>query len=327
MPEVKLLTESELRQYLCLDKKLIDVIDQAFATLAKGEVIMPPVLSMELPMVNGEVDVKTAFIPGLDSFTIKISPGFFNNPQLGLPSLNGLMVTFEANTGLVKAVLLDNGYLTDLRTAAAGGVAARYLAPKNASHAGVIGAGLQAKLQVQALLLERDINHLRVWARNRSQAEAYAKNYSTEFGIKITVSDSIQALLKESQVVITTTPSKQALIQPQWLHPELHITAMGSDSPEKNEIAPEALEQANCLVVDRISQSIERGEMRSAVEAGIDLKPIELGSVCNGENRGRTADNQVTICDLTGTGIQDTAIADYVLNLSQKNSLGTIVTT
>ena len=105
-----------------LDLALVDVIERAFAALQAGGVVMPPILSMDLAEANGEVDVKTAYIPGFDGFAIKVSPGFFDNPALGLPSLNGLMILFSAQTGLVQAVFLDNGYLTDLRTAAAGGL-------------------------------------------------------------------------------------------------------------------------------------------------------------------------------------------------------------
>jgi ornithine cyclodeaminase/alanine dehydrogenase-like protein (mu-crystallin family) len=118
--EVTVLTESDLRRLVRLDLPAIDVVERAFAALASGAVVMPPVLSMAIPEANGEVDVKTAYIPGFDGFAIKVSPGFFDNPKIGLPSLNGLMILFSAKTGLVEALLLDNGYLTDVRTAAAG---------------------------------------------------------------------------------------------------------------------------------------------------------------------------------------------------------------
>ena len=121
-------TEAELRRLVSLDLTTVDVIEAAFATLARGGVQMPPILSMHLPELNAELDVKTAYVPGLSGFAVKISPGFFDNPARGLPSTSGLMVVLSSQTGRVRAVLLDNGYLTDIRTAAAGGVAARWLA-------------------------------------------------------------------------------------------------------------------------------------------------------------------------------------------------------
>lgn len=328
MPDITLLTETELRRCVTLDSMLIDVIDTAFASLCSESVIMPPVLSMDLPMVNGEVDVKTAYVPGLDTFAIKISPGFFDNPAKGLPSLNGLMVNFAADTGLVRSVLLDNGYLTDLRTAAAGGVAARHLAPHRVPVAGVIGTGVQAELQLRALLLEREVDDILVWGRDSHKAREFAERMQTMTAKPVQAVTDRAALVRESTVVITTTPSRQPLIDAAWLHPGLHITAMGSDAPDKNELDPQILREADRLVVDRITQSIERGEMRAAIESGAitaDHPADELGLLCAGQAVGRSDKHQVTVCDLTGTGIQDTAIADHVQRLAIEQQLGQLI--
>lgn len=329
MTDINILTESELRQCVVLDKQLIDIIDQAFAQLAAGDVIMPPVLSMDLPQVNGEVDVKTAYIPGLDSFAIKVSPGFFDNPLKGLPSLNGLMVTLSADTGIVKSILLDNGYLTDIRTAAAGGVSFRHLAPQNIKTAGIIGCGIQARLQAQALLIERDVTQLLVWGRDIEKAEKYASEQSDVLGIPVDVASGPQELVDQSQVVITTTPSAEPMIQADWLHPGLHITAMGSDSAEKNELDPLILNKADRFVVDRRQQSIERGEMRSAIKAGLMSSQeavIELGELCQSKKHRRQSEQEITVCDLTGTGVQDTAIANHAVVVAKSKGFGTVLT-
>src|SRR4029077_7484741 len=138
MPKIRVLTEGELRGCIALDLTVIDCIEGAFHALAAKPVVMPPILRLDIPEHRGEVDVKTAYVPGLDSFALKVSPGFFDNPKIGLPSLNGLMILFSARTGLVEAVLLDNGYLTDVRTAAAGAVAADHLARRDAQRAGIV---------------------------------------------------------------------------------------------------------------------------------------------------------------------------------------------
>ena len=136
MPDIRILTEAQLRDVVALDRETVDVIENGFRALAGGGVVMPPVLSMAIEEAHGEVDVKTAYVPGFDGFALKVSPGFFDNPKIGLPSLNGLMILLSATTGLVQAVFLDNGYLTDIRTAAAGAVAARHLAPEDLAVAG-----------------------------------------------------------------------------------------------------------------------------------------------------------------------------------------------
>ena len=135
------MTEAHLGQVVDLDLDAVDCIESAFCALSGGEVVMPPILSMSIEEFNGEVDVKTAYVPGIESFAIMMSPGFFDNPNLGLPSTSGLMVLFSVRTGMVEAVLLDNGYLTDVRTAAAGAVAARHLAKADERHACIVGFG------------------------------------------------------------------------------------------------------------------------------------------------------------------------------------------
>ncbi|GMG85250.1 ectoine utilization protein EutC [Paralimibaculum aggregatum] len=315
--EIRIVTEAELRGAVGLDRALVDVIENAFRALASGRVVMPPILSMEIAEANGEVDVKTAYIPGFEGFAIKVSPGFFDNPARGLPSLNGLMILFSATTGLVQAVFLDNGYLTDLRTAAAGAVAARHLAPEAVETAGVIGTGAQARLQMQAAHLERRFARGLVWGRDAARAAACAAELSASLGVPVEAAADPARLVAESQLVITTTPARQPVLEAGWLHPGLHITAMGSDQAGKNEIDPAALAAADLYVCDRVSQCEALGELRAALAAGLWHRgtPPELGAVIAGSAPGRTDAEQVTICDLTGTGAQDTAIASHVRGL------------
>ncbi|HSK39497.1 MAG TPA: ornithine cyclodeaminase family protein, partial [Arenibaculum sp.] len=248
MTRMHILTERDLRDCVALDGTAIAVVADAFAALAGGGVAMPPILRLDVPEHNGEVDVKTAYVPGLDGFAIKISPGFFDNPKRGLPSVNGMMVVLDAETGLVRSVLLDNGYLTDIRTAAAGAVAARHLAPAACRTAGVIGAGVQARLQMEALRLVRDFERLIVWARDRDKAARYAGEMTDRLGLPVTVAGSAEELVRACDVVVTTTPSRQPLIEAGWLRPGQHVTAMGSDAEHKNELAPAVLARADRLV-------------------------------------------------------------------------------
>jgi ectoine utilization protein EutC len=312
--EIRIVTEAELRGLVRLDLELVAVIERAFAALAGGGVVMPPILSMALHEANGEVDVKTAFIPGFDGFAIKVSPGFFDNPRLGLPSLNGLMILFSARTGLVEALYLDNGYLTDLRTAAAGAVAARHLAPVRVETAGIIGTGVQARLQARAAHLVRPFARLLVHGRDPAKARACAAELSAALGVPAEAVDDPAALVRESQLVVTTTPARAPVISAEWLHPGLHITAMGSDQPGKTEIDPAAIAAADLYVCDRASQAETSGELEAALAAGLWTggRPVELGEVVAGTARGRPSPEAVTICDLTGTGVQDTAIATHV---------------
>jgi ornithine cyclodeaminase len=325
--DIRIVTEADLRSAVGLDIETVDVVEQAFTALAGGEVVMPPILSMDLAAANGEVDVKTAYIPGFEGFAIKVSPGFFDNPKLGLPSLNGLMILFSAQTGLVQALFLDNGYLTDIRTAAAGAVAARHLAPQTVETAGVIGTGVQARLQMQAAHLVRPFKRLLVWGRDAAKAQVCAEDMAAQFGVEAQAVSDPAELVAQSQLVVTTTPAREPVLKAEWLHPGLHITAMGSDQEGKNEIDPKALMQADLYVADRVSQTEKLGELRSAQEAGLWDRgiPAELGQVITGQAPGRRGDDDITIADLTGTGAQDTAIASHVYQMLKDGPAGTVI--
>jgi ornithine cyclodeaminase len=327
--DVTILTEAELRRVVHLDLEAIDVVEQAFIALASGKVVMPPILSMAIPDANGEVDVKTAYIPGFEGFAIKVSPGFFDNPKIGLPSLNGLMILFSAKTGQVLALLLDNGYLTDVRTAAAGAVAARHLAPSTVETAGVIGTGVQARLQLKAAHRVRPFEQALVWGRDHDKARACAVDLSAELGIEVRAERDPARLVAQSQLVVTTTPAEHPVLKAEWLHPGLHITAMGSDQAGKNEIEPEALVSAGLYVADRVSQCEKLGELRSALAAGLWKRgtPPELGEIVSGIKMGRASEAEITICDLTGTGAQDTAIATFALARARAAGAGSVIST
>jgi ornithine cyclodeaminase len=325
MRDIFVLTERDLRGCVNLDRTAVDVVEQAFRALASGKVVMPPVLSMDLPDVHGEVDVKTAYIPGFAGFAIKVSPGFFNNPKFGLPSLNGLMILFSAQTGLVDALLLDNGYLTDVRTAAAGAVAANHLAPREVTTAGVLGTGVQARLQIIAAHLVRPFKKVLVWGRDAEKAKACAKDIAAAIGVEAVATNDAATLVRDSQLVVTTTPSREPILKAEWLHSGLHITAMGSDQAGKNEIDPTAVVKADLFVCDRITQSEKLGELRTARAAGFKPMPPELGEDIAGAQPGRRAESDITICDLTGTGAQDTAFATHALAAARMAGAGAVI--
>ncbi len=213
--EVRVLTEADLREAVPLDLAAVAVVERAFAALASGAVVMPPIMSMAIPGGHDEVDVKSAYIPGLDGFAVKVSTGFYGNANLGLPSLNGLMTVFSAKTGLVEALLLDNGYLTDLRTAAA----TRHLAPERVTCAGVLGTGLQARLQLRAAHLVRPFERALVWGRDPGKARGCAADLAATLGIEVRSEADPARLVAESQLVVTTTPARAPILRADWLHP------------------------------------------------------------------------------------------------------------
>ncbi|CUX50974.1 ectoine utilization protein EutC [Rhizobium oryzihabitans] len=315
MSRITILTESDLRAVIKLDLSSVDCVERAFAALATEAVAMPPILRLDIPEFRGEVDVKTAYVPGFEGFAIKVSPGFFDNPKLGLPSLNGLMILFSARTGVVEALLLDNGYLTDVRTAAAGAVAARHLSREDACVAAILGAGMQARLQLEALMLVRPIRSARIWARSHEKAQKLAGDFAIEHGIDVTAVADPREAVQGADIVVTTTPSEKPILFADWLQPGQHLTAMGSDAEHKNEIDPAVFARAS-YVADRISQTRILGELHHAITAGRampDQQFAELGAIIAGKARGRMQREDITFADLTGAGVQDTAIANLAV--------------
>lgn len=300
-----------------LDTAALAAIESGFAALGRGEVVQPPILSMAIEEANGEVDVKTAHIRGFERFAIKVSPGFFDNPKQGLPSLNGLMMVFSARTGVVDAVLFDEGYLTAVRTALAGALSARYLARENSRRVAVLGAGEQAELQIEALRLVRDIDTVDVWARRREAAEAYAERL-WQRGLTVNVHDDVHAACRAADIIVTATPSTAPILEAADLPEGVHVTAMGSDSPDKRELADSVMTRADAFVCDTRAQSECNGELKAFVKAGetraeVPFKVYELGEVIDKRLPLRLSEASITVCDLTGTGVQDTAIANYAL--------------
>ncbi|SEM05605.1 cyclodeaminase [Halomonas caseinilytica] len=310
---MQLYQRDAIARAVTLDRDALAAVEAGFAALGRGEVVQPPILSMAIEEANGEVDVKTAHIRGAERFAIKVSPGFFDNPRLGLPSLNGLMMVFSARTGLVEAVLFDEGYLTMIRTALAGAIAAKHLARENSHRVAVLGAGEQAERQVEALRLVRDIRVVDVWARRREAAEAYAEALRGR-GLEVNVHTDVPAACERADIIVTTTPSREPLLQARDLPEGVHVTAMGSDSPGKRELDTSLLTRADAFVCDTRAQSEANGELKAFAGHETPFKVHELGQVIAAREMLRLSDATITVCDLTGTGVQDTAIADYALS-------------
>ena len=322
---ILVLNESDIRSCVSLDEVVLDEVAKGFTALAKGHVTLPPILRIDVEENHGEVDVKTAYIQGLDSFAIKIAAGFFENRKLGLPTGSGMMVLINAQTGNPLAILLDNGYLTDVRTGIAGAIAAKHLAPKEVKIVGVIGSGMQARYQIRALKLVRDFSFLMVYGIVDDEIDKYIDEISKKLNIEVVRADSVESVVKESNLVVTTTPSKEPYLRAEWLHTGLHITCMGSDSEDKQELFPDVFAKADRIACDIKSQVFRLGELHHALEAGVVSEYgeiTELGELTSGASPGRQSKEQITVCDLTGVGVQDTQIARLAYQRAVEQGLG-----
>jgi len=304
---------AEIKQAL----KAIDplpLIEAGFAAYSRGEVVVPPVGELVFDDPPGDVHIKYGYIKGGDVYVIKIASGFYDNPKRGLPSGDGLMLVFDQATGVLQAILLDEGYLTNLRTAVAGAVAAKYLAPRRVAAVGILGAGVQGRMQLEWLGRVREFDRAVVWGLNEEELASYKRDMERP-GLRVRTTLRAEEVAAAANLIVTCTPSTKPLLEAGWIRPGTHITAVGSDTAVKQELDPMILGRADRVVVDSLGQSELRGEVFRAVGAGALGRDrlVELGRVVMDPRLGRSSEEEVTVADLTGVAVQDIQIAAAVI--------------
>jgi ornithine cyclodeaminase len=311
---VAIITLPSIQEYL-KTVDLLPLIEEGFIAYSSGQAVVPPVGELLFENPPGETHIKYGYIKQQPYYVVKIASGFYENAKLGLKSSQGLMLLFSQQTGELLCVLLDEGYLTDIRTAIASMITLKYLAPAKVDCVGIIGTGTQAKLQLEYLDQVCDCKNVMVWGRNQESAIAFQKHFqNSDFNIKIT--SSLSELATTCNVIITTTPSREPLLDFSEIRKGTHITALGSDTSDKIELDPSIIKNADIVVSDSIPQSLSRGEVFQARKhQSLDTsKLIELGSLIQNPQLGRKNDQQITVADLTGVAVQDIMIATAIFN-------------
>jgi ornithine cyclodeaminase len=293
---------------------LMTEIEQGFIAYSHGQAVVPPVGELVLDDPPGDVHIKYGYIKGDDYYVIKVASGFYENPVNNLlPSSNGLMLMFSQQTGELVSVLLDEGSLTDIRTAVAGAIAAKCLAPSDVTRIGIVGSGIQARLQLQYLAPVTECRQVLVWGRNQASLDDYVAEMAGH-GFEVATTMDARDVMASCNLIVTTTPAEKAILRAANLRRGIHFTAVGSDTPAKQELATAILGRADLVVADSISQCLERGEIHHALAtkklSRTDI--VELGSIIAGDAAGRTTDQQVTVADLTGVAVQDIQIAKAI---------------
>ena len=285
-------------------------IELGFIAYSNGQVVVPPVGELIFEDPPGDTHIKYGYIKGDKYYVIKIASGFYQNVKINLPSSAGLMLVFSQKTGILETILLDEGFLTNVRTAVAGEIVAKYMAPKDVTTIGVFGTGTMARMQVKILQSVTDCKDIIVWGRSEASLEAY-KNDMEGDGYQVQTTLDSADVTETSNLILMTTPSATPLIDAAQLRKGTHITAMGSDTADKQELDTKILRAADIVVADSLIQCQERGEIYRALLTG-DLKidkVIELGSAIESSNRIRVSEDQITVADLTGVAVQDVQIA------------------
>lgn len=302
----------------CLDSELIQIIEDGFVSYSKGNVIVPPVGHLPFTRPPGDLHIKYGYIKDDDYYVVKLASGFYENPKIGLSSSNGLMLIFSQKTGELLSILLDEGHLTDIRTALAGAVVAKHLAPKNINAIGIVGTGIQARLQLQFLKSILDCREVIVWGRSDEKLNDYKKAQSlSDFNIIPT--RDLSELTQRCNFIVTTTPSTSPLLLSDEIQSGTHITAVGADTPGKQELEATLFGKASIIVADSKSQCIDHGDLFHAIQNNriSENQIIELGALIV-KGSSRKNDTEITIADLTGVAIQDIQIAKYIYQKTKK---------
>lgn len=309
------LSRAEIEQLVTVDEGAVAAVRDAYVAITDGRGNVPPVGHIAFPATNGDCHIKYGHIAGDPIFAVKIAAGFYDNPARGLPSSTGIILAISAETGEVRAILNDEGYLTDLRTGIGGAVATLALARADADNVLIVGTGIQARYQSRALaaLAGRPLR-FRIWGRSPEKTAAIVAEL-TQVGLNAAPAADLEAACRAADIIVTTTPSTEPLVRSDWVRPGTHITAMGADGPGKQELETALVARADIRASDMKTQSLGHGEFSHACLAGLTGSDdcIELGAVLAGTTAGRRAAEDITIADLTGVATQDIAMARTVL--------------
>jgi ornithine cyclodeaminase len=292
---------------------LLPLIEAGFVAYSRGLSVVPPVGELVFEDPPGDVHIKYGYIKGGDIYVVKIASGFADNPKRGLPSGDGLMLVFDQRTGVLQAALLDEGYLTNLRTAVAGAVVARYLAPRDVSAVGILGAGVQGRMQLDWLRRVRRFDEAVVWGVDEDELALFRRDMEGP-GLTIRTTLRAEEVAAAANLIVTCTPATRPLLRAEWIRPGTHISAIGSDTAAKQELDAAILARADLVVVDSLSQSELRGEVFRAVSAGAIGRErlVELGRVIEDPGLRRASADEITVADLTGVAVQDIQISAAV---------------
>jgi len=304
----------------------IDAVERAFRLHAEGRTVGPGVLSVHVP--GGGFHIKVAGLAGQRSyFAAKTNANFADNQRRwGLPTIQGTIVLADAANGTPLAIM-DSGSVTALRTGAATAVAARFLARPDARSATIVGCGVQGEVQLAAIATVRPLQRIMLVDVDHARAEDLAARAAARHGIQVEPTKNLRAALRDSDVCVTCTTSRQAFLGPRDVAPGTFIAAVGADNPEKQELEPSLLASAT-LVVDILHQCAEIGELHHALAAGVltpDRVHAELADVVVGQRPGRTRQDEITIFDGSGTALEDVAAAVAVYEKATASGRGTVV--
>lgn len=322
-----LLTERDIKGLLSMDE-VMEVVEYAFREKALGRVKMPPKTYLFYGEYGGDLRVMPSYVEGIDVSAVKVVGVNPNNPsRYGLPTVMATIILLDPKSRAPLAIM-GGTWITAMRTGAAGGVAAKYLARKNSKTIGLVGAGTQARTQLMALLtLYGSLEEVRVYDINQSARESYVSEMKNTYGDrikKIFPVEEVKDAVKGADIVVTTTPSRKPLVMNEWVEEGTHFNCIGADAPGKEELDPSILKRSK-IVVDDWEQASHSGEINIPLSRGLITREnvwAEIGEVVAGLKEGRTRPDEITVFTSTGLAIQDAVTAQIAYKKALEKGIG-----
>ncbi len=316
-----ILTSSEIRDLVDMPS-VLKAVENAFISYGKNSIQMPAKVYLHLKKYGGDFRAMPAYIKGIEASGIKWVNVHPKNKRFGLPSVMALIILSDPKDGFPLCIM-DGTLITNLRTGAAGAVAAKNLARKDSSVIGLVGCGAQAKTQLLALNELFKIKSIFVWGHKPEYCEKFLRE-TKYLGLNVKIEEKISDCVRQADIVVTTTPSRKPLVKSEWIKEGTHINAIGADAKGKEELEPKLLKRAK-IIVDDWQQASHSGEINVPVSKGmITRKDVRgtLGEVIVGTKPGRKNSEEITIFDSTGLAIQDLAVAHLVYKRAVEKRAG-----
>lgn len=303
--------------------EILNVVEAAFRDHAQGEAMLLPRVSETLPGTAGMFRILSATLPRQNMFGLKTLTGFPGRRAEG--EVYFVILLFEMVSGALRAVVSANN-LTGLRTGAASGVAAKYLAREDATSLGIVGTGVQAWYQAEALCAVRKVRTAKVFSRNHIKAEVFAARLREDLLIQASAATSAEDAVRDCDLVVAATTASAPVIRGEWLKPGAHVSGIGANTRTKRELDKSCFVGARVVADSRAEVLAESGDIREAVEQGAvteDIVYAQLGELSAGLKPGRTSPNEITIFKSVGVALQDIAVATALYNVAERFGLGT----
>ncbi len=308
------LSDQDIVKLLTMEEA-IDAVEGAFSQLRRGKVVMPTRSTIMLPKYNGSISFMPSYLEESGAQATKIISIYPDNPKKGLPTTAAWIVVNSGETGQIEA-FMDGTYLTGVRTGAVSGVAAKYLAPKDARIAAVFGAGVQARNQAWAAATVRKLEEIRVYDPIKPAVDKFASDMEARLDIPIVKAASGEEACRGADMVLTATTSKTPVVKRKWLGERVHVSAIGAFYPDWRELETGIIADAKVVIDEWEAIKLESGDILIPIQEGAITEShvyAELGELVTGEKIGRTPKDGITVFKSVGIAIQDSSVANLVL--------------